>query len=432
MSLAEPAGKVQGKAVPAAKGAAGTAARPAAATKAAIRKAIFTAHLWVGLALSVWFVLLGLTGAALVFKPHADTLLNPKLMTSRPATPGAQMVTPDAALASAQATYPQTAFKRLGFPLSANGVYELRYGKEKQEREVFVNAYTGAVQGERSRRASVMHVVLELHKALLLRDLGKQLNGIGALLLVGLIATGIYLWWPANAKQWPQRLKVKTGASTKRLLFDLHNAFGIYTLPVLLLVSATGAVFIYEKPVERGVYAMTGTPMPAEKHEMHESKEAGKGEKKAKKEPKEARPVELQVSLAQLIAASEAEAPGTHLKHIDLPDQPGKPVRVHRERRTGAWVNNKMKVQFDSTTGAVLKVEDERKDPLAKRIMRWNGPLHEGKIAGPVTQWLYLLIALIVPLGLTVTGTMKWWQTRQSRLKNRTKHAGKAPAPGAA
>lgn len=427
MSLAEPVGTVRGVERPAAAATKPPVAK-AVAGKAALRKALFTAHLWVGLALSVWFVLLGLTGAALVFKPHADALLNPGLMTSRPPSANAPMLTADSALAAARAAYPQVAFKRLGFPLSANGVYELRFGKEKQEREVFVNAYTGAIQGERSRQASVMHVVLELHKALLLRDLGKQLNGLGALLLVGLIATGIYLWWPANAKQWPQRFKVKTGASTKRLLFDLHNAFGIYSLPVLLAISVTGAVFIYEKQVERGVYAMTGTPMPAEKAEKYG--EGKKGEKKDKH--KDAKPVELQVSLAQLIATSETEAPGTHIKHVDLPEQAGKPVRVHRERRTGAWVNNKMKVHFDPTSGAVLKVEDERKDPLARRILRWNGPLHEGKIAGPVTQWLYLFIALIVPLGLTVSGVMKWWQTRQSRQKNRAKHAVKAPAAGAA
>jgi len=425
MSVAEHVGKTQGRTLPAAKSATKAPARSAGASKAAIRKALFTAHLWVGLALSVWFVLLGLTGALLVFKPHADALLNPGLMTSRRPSPNARMISADTAFEAARAAYPQVAFKRIGFPLAANGVYDLRFGKEKQEREVFVNAYTGAIQGERSHKDNLMHTVLELHKALLLRDFGKQANGIGALLLVGLIATGIYLWWPANAKQWPQRLKVKTGASTKRLLFDLHNAFGIYSLPVLLVVALTGAVFIYEKQVERGVYAMTGSAMPAEKAEKYGP---DKGEKKAKHQAKDAKPVEIQVSLAQVIATSEASAPGTHLKHVDLPEQDGKPLRVHRERRSGAWVNNKMKVQVDSVTGAVVKVEDERKDPLAKRILRWNGPLHEGKIAGPATQWLYLLIALLVPLGLTVSGVMKWWKTRQSRQKNRTKHAVKVPA----
>ena len=418
MSVADQIGKTSGRERPTGRAvAARPAARPAA--KVAVRKALFTAHLWVGLALSVWFVLLGLTGALLVFKPQVDGILSPRLMTSRPPAAAAVMLSPDAALASAQTARPGVAFKRLAFPLGPNGVYELRSGEEKAERELFVNPYTGAVQGERAREGALMKQVLELHKALLLRETGKQINGIGALLLVGLIATGIYLWWPANAKQWPQRLQVKTNASPKRLLFDLHNAFGVYSLPILLVIAVTGAVFIYEKQVERGVYALTGTPAPVEK-ESKEKKKDGHGKKAPPSGVIEAS--QPQVSLARLIAESAQVAPGTHLKHVDLPDREGKPVRIHRERRRGAWVNNKVRVQFDAATGAVLRVEDEQNDPLAKRLLRWNGPLHEGKIAGPVTQWLYLLIALLVPLGLTVTGVMKWWQTRKSQQKNRARH----------
>lgn len=394
-------------------------ARPAAArpqAKASVRKAIFTVHLWVGLALSVWFALLGLTGALLIFKPQVDAFLNPALFRSHTPAPGAAPLSPDAALTAAQAAHPETAFKRLAFPQGRQGAYVLRFGEEKKERELFVDAYTGAILGERDKHGALLEWVLELHKALLLRDLGKQVNGIGALFLVGLIATGIYLWWPANARQWPQRFQVKTNASPKRLLFDLHNVFGVYSLPVLLLIALTGAVFVYEKQVERGVYALTGAAMPAEK------------EKPGKKEPKPGKhgggaPVlSLGVGLAALETASAAAAPGTYLKHVELPDKAGKPVRIHRERRSGFWANNKVRLQFDPRSGALLKVEDEQNDVLAKRILRWNGPLHEGKWGGLATQWLYLLIGLVVPLGLGITGVAKWLQTRQSRAKNRAKH----------
>lgn len=401
-----------------------------AATKAAMRKAIFAFHLWVGLALSVWFVLLALTGSALIFKPQVDTLLNPSLRRSAPPTPGAAQLSPDEALVLARAVYPDVAFKRMGLPEGPNGVYEFRYGGEKQERELFLHAYTGAVLGERSHHDHPMEKVLEFHKALLLGAAGEQVNGIGALLLVGLLATGVYLWWPANAKQWSQRLTVKTNASTKRLLFDLHNAFGVYTLPVLLLIAMTGAVFIYKKPVESALYAMTGTALQPEKEKYGKEKKGGPGKKSAHEKQ---HPVpEIRTPLAGLLAASEAAAPGTYLKHLDLPDRVGKPVRVHRERRSGFWVNNKLRYQFDPTTGALLEVEDERRDPLPKQLLRWNGPLHEGKIAGPATQWLYLVIALIAPLGLVVTGAVKWYQTSRSQAKNRSRKAAGSTAANVA
>jgi uncharacterized iron-regulated membrane protein len=388
-------------------------AKAKAAAQTALRKAVFAFHLYVGIGLSLWFVLLGLTGAALVFAPQVDALLNPGLMRSARPNPQSAPVSPDAALSAARAYSGETPLKRMAFPAGPDGVYEFRSGYEKRERDIFVDAYTGAIKGEREHEKTVVKTVLELHKSLLLHKFGENINGWAALLLAGLLATGIWLWWPATLKQLPARLKVKTDASPKRLLYDLHNVFGVYTLPILTLIALTGAVFIFKKPVERTVYALTGTPYQ-EKRE----------EKKAETSERTAATTIPSFSVAAALRQSEAAAPGARLKHIDLPDAPDKPVRVHWERADGFRWNNKVRASIDPRTGVITKIEDERNDPLAKRLMRMNGPLHEGKFGGVWTQWLYLVIAVVTPLALTLTGFIKWRMTQKAQSANRAKRQG--------
>ncbi len=42
----------------------------------------FTVHRWLGISLGVWFALVGLSGAILVFEDPIDAWLNPHLLTT--------------------------------------------------------------------------------------------------------------------------------------------------------------------------------------------------------------------------------------------------------------------------------------------------------------------------------------------------------------
>lgn len=394
--------------------------RSRAATNAQIRKAVFAAHLWVGLVLGLYFVMLGLTGGLLVFARELDTALNPHLKRSIPPTASASFLPASASLDSIRRAFPEIPVRRLELPRGANGVYEFRIGEGKTtEREVFVDPYRGTILGDRLREGTFLRFANRLHTNLLLDKTGKTLNGYGALLLIALLATGIFLWWPSNRKQFTQRMAVKRGATGKRLLYDLHNVVGMYPLPILLLITATGAVFTFKEPVKTVVYTLTGTPREAD-HEKAEKAEKGYG---AKRESTMLAAWTPTISIEDALSRSAEVAPGTHAVHLDLPTRPGDPYKVHRELPEGNRFGRKIKVYLDSTTGAPVKNEDSRLDSSGKRLMELNGPLHEGRWGGLASQVLYAVVGIVAPLALFITGLWKYLQTKRAQAANRAKRA---------
>ena len=84
--------------------------------------------------------------------------------------------------------------------------------------------------------------IYDLHVYLLLgHAYGMQVNGFGAVVLLLVTFSGIFLWW-SGVKTWTRGLRVDFRRSWRRVNFDLHNAAGFWTL---LLVSWWGISGVY-------------------------------------------------------------------------------------------------------------------------------------------------------------------------------------------
>src|SRR5215207_8712636 len=76
-----------------------------------VRKIAFQIHLWIGLAIGLYVVLLSLTGSALVFRREMDRAFAP----DRPARDPARTVLPREALTeAARRAYPDYTIERVG------------------------------------------------------------------------------------------------------------------------------------------------------------------------------------------------------------------------------------------------------------------------------------------------------------------------------
>jgi uncharacterized iron-regulated membrane protein len=82
--------------------------------------------------------------------------------------------------------------------------------------------------------------LLDLHDNLLLGETGRRINGIGALLLVGLCATGAVIWWPGS-RNWRRSLMVELKSNWRRLTWTLHSALGLWFFVFILMWGITGA-----------------------------------------------------------------------------------------------------------------------------------------------------------------------------------------------
>src|SRR4030095_4199465 len=78
---------------------------------------------------------------------------------------------------------------------------------------LFVDPYRGTVLGELSPVHDFLHEVVEWHRWLGSRDMGRPITGVANLGFLGLVLLGVYLWWP---RRWAARGVVPAVALRRR------------------------------------------------------------------------------------------------------------------------------------------------------------------------------------------------------------------------
>lgn len=81
--------------------------------------------------------------------------------------------------------------------------------------------------------------LVDLHDELLLGRENRFVNGIGSVVVTVLLATGMVVWWP-GVQSWRRGLTVRWRARWPRLTWDLHSAGGFWLSLLLLNWSLTG------------------------------------------------------------------------------------------------------------------------------------------------------------------------------------------------
>lgn len=360
-----------------------------------LRQLCFRVHQFLGALVGGYWILMAATGAVLLYGEELERRVHPRwfaLADVGEPLPLSRLVEPVAA------RFPRTPVEDVRLPRNPGDcvLFLLPDPDGGSTREVFVHPQTGAILGHRLESESWLSLVYRLHADLLLRGPGQTANGLLALAAAALLATAIPLWMPRGRSQWKQRLAVNLRGGRMRALFDLHNAFGIVSLPVLTTVALTGIFFLYASQIEPVVLALAGTS-PAPEHA-----------------PVASRAPALPVD--RLRARAESAAPQARTTWVNLPTAPGKPFRITRAYVGAEGVGHTAEVSVDPGDGRILGVTSARGEPVGRRVVRWVYPLHTGSWGGVLSKPLYLAGAC-APIALMVTGIAKW------RLRNRRKSA---------
>ncbi|SNR64974.1 Uncharacterized iron-regulated membrane protein [Methylobacillus rhizosphaerae] len=365
------------------------------ANKQKLRPLWLKLHLYLGLSLGLLFVLLGITGSMLVFYPTLDSLLNPHIQASVPASPPS----PQAILEKLRAIYPErSAGWRIEMPLHASDPVLARYLKphEKQDRHfsplmVTLDPHTLQVTSSRFWGDTVMTWIYDLHYSLLLDFKGKNLVAIASMFILLSLISGLYLWWPRN-HHFRSALTYRRHAHLYRRVYDWHKLSGLYGAILLLMLTLTGIML--ERPdwfedwlgARTGMLHMGSAPAP----QIHDQ------------------PPQLpDASLDIMMRKALQQFPHSTLRWIYTPDsatayyqfrlyQPGEPGR--RFPRTVVSFNH---------AGDIMNTHDYFTENNGSKLMNMLHPLHNGEMFGLVGRWL-VLVSGFIPLILFVTGWMRW------------------------
>jgi uncharacterized iron-regulated membrane protein len=212
-----------------------------------LRKALFQVHLWVGIGVGLYVLLISLSGSAIVFRRQLETKFARKEAFVAVSGP---RLSEDALSQRALQDYSGYKVadifesKRLDRPVSV----VLQRGKTRFER--LYNPYTGADLGDpQSPMERLLESTVDFHDNLLSGDSGRLANGIGSILVCLLSITGIVIWWPGS-NNWRRSLGISWKASFPLFNWTLHSAVGFWCSLFVLTWAVSGIYFSFPHPFE--------------------------------------------------------------------------------------------------------------------------------------------------------------------------------------
>jgi len=337
-------------------------------------KTIARIHLWIGLPLAIYGVLVGLSGAILVFD---DEIIAREISTFGHASSGATGVAdPERVLEGIRAHYRGWRALSLTWPNQESPYWMVYILRESEALEVYFHPEDGTIAGTRDPRTGFMGWLKRLHTNLLNGRVGRLLNGYAACGLVVSAVTGIVLWWPR--KIWMLSLRGR----------DLHFTAGISAALFLVVISVTGTYFIWPAAYVHTVSRIL--PRTSEPKLTAGTKA----------------PV---LGLNELARIAAKTIPGVPIHRLQIVDRPDLAVRVtYREASPGEF--HLVSTAFlNPVTGEVLNLVRLQNRPSGDGLLAWFSALHFGIFGGLAGKLVWCLLGLSLPL-LGATGTWMWWR----------------------
>lgn len=352
-----------------------------------IRKMILNLHLWAGVAAAIFLLLIGGSGALLVFETQIDQALNSKL--ARVAPNGVALSLAELKI-DLERQYPGYHILEFGISENNDTAYEAYVQPPSGDGlDIGVNQYTGKALGVWDGNR-LMRKVHSFHTHLLAGKTGSTIVACSAIFLLFLSISGLILWWRAKVFRFNLR------SSGPKLQYDLHSTIGVLASVFLFVFSVTGVVVHWEDTAGR--WARQASHLPVDAPSPH---------------PETPTPGAVPLDPTQVLAFAQAAVPGARPTTVALSDNAADPALVifkYPEDHTPA---GRTRVLLDAHTGKILSLTNSRAAPVAiAYVTRLNREIHTGDVGGWPTRILASIASSCLPL-LAVTGPLLWWQRRQ-------------------
>lgn len=369
-------------------------------------------HAWGGITAGFILVIVSLTGALLVFEEELDVWLNPALFDY--AEVGQPLLSYGQIEQKLQEARPDWTIQTMvRFPNRNDALYV--FVKEKRQVQVIVNPYTGSIAGERIYKYTIMGVIRNLHRTLLIPVVGRYIVGLSSLICVILMITGLRLWIPDKLKQLKARLGIRLDAGKRRINYDLHNSIGLYLSPVITLIALTGVMITFSTIVLGFLVLLSFEPPQSIASILHHH----------------STPIEGQapLDLDTLVQRVEQQIGAGHIQVITFPHDSLHTYDLNITEPSILVTGNRYLAYADQYTGALVFTTNTKRLQLGRIYLNWVTPLHYGTFGGLPTRILALLGALATTF-LFISGFYIWygrWKKRQNRAAKRRLRQQKPP-----
>jgi uncharacterized iron-regulated membrane protein len=361
------------------------------------RKTVFWLHLTVGLVAGVLVLIMSVTGVLMAYERQITDKADGFRIT---ATAGTPVMEPAALMESLKRPAPSS----VTFERDPDRPVTLQYGREKTR---FVDPRTGADLGEGNVTVrKFFKFVLGWHRWLgrdgASQPVGKAIIGIGNMMFLFLVVSGIFLWFP---KRWTRSGIKAITLFQKRLKgrardWNWHNVLGFWTAIPLLVVVTCGTV-ISQPWATALVFKIAGETPPARK-----DKKGGPGS-----------PVTLPSDLSGLDAAftaAKSANPEWQSIQLQLPFHKHATFVVadsHRGRP-----DKRRTLTVDLATAAVTKSEGLTDLGTGRQARTWIRWIHTGEAGGLPGQTVAGLAAVSSGVLVWTGFALSWRRFTRRRI----------------
>jgi uncharacterized iron-regulated membrane protein len=213
------------------------------------RRALFQIHLWSGIAIGLYLILISLTGSLLVFRIELHKMFERPPLT---VAVSGERLNDDQLKAAAKRTFPDHTVTNVWPAKKQEDPVEIWLSRDDTGRAIhrLFNPYTGENLGP-PEPAMVRFIVwlASLHDDLLAGEKGRRVNGYGAIVLTVLCVTGLVIWWP-GISNWRRSLTVDLKSNWKLFNWNLHSAVGFWSFLLVLLWAVSGIYLAFPNPFQ--------------------------------------------------------------------------------------------------------------------------------------------------------------------------------------
>ncbi len=205
--------------------------------------------------------------------------------------------------------------------------------------------------------------------------------------------------WWPRSGQWKSAFTVRRKARGVRLNRELHGAVGIWSLVLFMVVNFTGVYIAFPQQIGAAV----NTVFPG--------RDMRAAQFQARVEPmRGATPI----ALDEALALAKARIPDARFLNAFLPTRPDQALRIGMIRPGHSEGAPTISVIIDPWRKSIVDVFDPKTLSAGETIVAWQRPLHEGEGLGGVYKFLVFVSGVIVPI-FAVTGFLMWWLKRRNR-----------------
>jgi uncharacterized iron-regulated membrane protein len=366
------------------------------------RRGLQTAHLWVGLILSIPLIVIGISGSILMLQFEMPRL-------GVPHAPGrGEIRSIEEIVAAARATLRADArITRIGMPIERGEPASIRHVAQQQRdgggnyggNIVYVDPVTLEIlgQGFQNRPHWIFGTMRTLHATLFVQGLSERslVGWIGVAMLL-LSLSGLVLWWPRHGR-WRSAFSIRRGARGFVLHHDLHAAFGIWTFALFIILSVSGIYLSFPRTFRDGVEFIL--PMG---YNFSPEAEA----------PATAGLPPL--NLDEAVALTRRFVPDVDPATIQIPNRATEVLVMTFQPRGYGVGSPTVLVSVDRQARSVAYVDDPRAYAIGEQVVIWQRLLHSGLGLGLIYK-LLVFVSGFLPLLFAITGLRMWWLKRVQR-----------------